>query len=145
MSELYQRKLLELAANIPHIGELEAYDARVSVHAKLCGSTLTVDLKMADDTITHFAQQVKACALGQASASAVASLVIGTTAQEMRDLRRTMYAMLKEEGAPPTGKWEILAPLEVVREYPVRHASTLLIFDAIVDAINQIEAKTKAA
>jgi NifU-like protein involved in Fe-S cluster formation len=145
MNDLYQRALLELAANIPHLGALEDRDARASVHAKLCGSTITVDIKVTDGTITHFAQDVKACALGQAAAGAVGARVIGSTAEEIRALRRTMLAMLKEKGPPPTGKWENLGALETVRDYPARHASTMLVFDALVRALDDIAQKSKAA
>ncbi len=106
---------------------------------------MTVDLKMEGDEVTDFAHDVKACALGQASSSIMARHVIGAKADELRDLRETVRKMLKENGAPPNGKWADIAVLEPVRDYKARHASTLLTFDAVVDAINQIEAKRKAA
>jgi NifU-like protein involved in Fe-S cluster formation len=84
---------------------------------------------------------VKACALGQASSAIMASHVVGSTASELRQLRETVRRMLKENGAPPTGKWADIALLEPVRDFKARHASTLLTFDAVVDAIGQIEAK----
>jgi NifU-like protein involved in Fe-S cluster formation len=86
---------------------------------------------------------VKACALGQASSSIMASHVIGSTAGELRELRETVRKMLKENGQPPQGKWADIALLEPVRDYKARHASTLLTFDAVVDAIGQIEAKAE--
>jgi NifU-like protein involved in Fe-S cluster formation len=79
--------------------------------------------------------------LGQASSSIMASHVIGSTAPELRTLRETMHKMLKENGEPPQGKWSDLEALLPVRDYKARHASTLLTFDAVVDAVNQIEAK----
>ena len=117
-----------------------------TAHSKLCGSTVTVDLKMDGDTVTDFAHEVKACALGQASSSIMARHVVGAKADELRKLRDTVRKMLKENGAPPKdGKWADIAVLEPVRDYKARHASTLLTFDAVVDAIGQIEGKRRAA
>jgi NifU-like protein involved in Fe-S cluster formation len=93
--------------------------------------------------VTDFAHDVKACALGQASSSIMASHVVGSTANELRELRETVRRMLKENGSPPQGKWADVALLEPVRDYKARHASTMLTFDAVVDAIGQIEAKAK--
>jgi NifU-like protein involved in Fe-S cluster formation len=143
INEVYNSKILELAGNIPRLGRLDAPDATATAHSKLCGSTVTVDLTMAGDEITDFAHQVKACALGQASSSIMARHVIGAKADELRGLRETVRRMLKENGAPPPGKWADIAVLEPVRDYKARHASTLLTFDAVVDAINQIEAKRR--
>jgi NifU-like protein involved in Fe-S cluster formation len=95
--------------------------------------------------VTDFAHDVKACALGQASSSIMARNVIGAQAQELRALRESVRRMLKENGAPPGGKWADIAVLEPVRDYKARHASTLLTFDAVVDAISQIEAKRRTA
>src|SRR5262249_13612707 len=141
INEVYNRRILELAGNIPRLGRLEVPDATATAHSKLCGSTVTVDLKMEGDRITDFAHEVKACALGQASSSILARHVIGAHAQELRALRETGRGMLKESGAPPTGKGDDIAVLEPVRDYKARHASTLLTFDAVVDAVGQIEAK----
>ena len=142
LNEVYNRRILELAAAIPRIGRLEQPDASATALSKLCGSTVTIDLKMDGDTITDFAHEVKACALGQASSSIMARNIIGCKAGELRDLREGVRKMLKENGAPPAnGKWADIAVLEPVREYKARHASTLLTFDAVVDAIGQIEAK----
>jgi NifU-like protein involved in Fe-S cluster formation len=143
LNEVYNRRILELAGNIPRLGRLADADASATAHSKLCGSTVTVDLKMDGDQVTDFAHDVKACALGQASSSIMASHVVGAQAQELRELRETVRRMLKENGAPPTGKWADVAVLEPVRDYKARHASTLLTFDAVVDAINQIEAKRR--
>ena len=104
---------------------------------------MKVDLKMEGDTVTDFAHDVKACALGQASSSIMASHVVGSTAGELRELRETVRKMLKENGTPPQGKWADVALLEPVRDYKARHASTMLTFDAVVDAIGQIEARAK--
>jgi NifU-like protein involved in Fe-S cluster formation len=142
LNDVYNRRIIELAGTIPRIGRLAEPDATATAVSKLCGSTVTVDLKMDSEKVSDFAHEVKACALGQASSSIMARNVIGSTASELRALREDMRKMLKENGEPPaTGKWSDIAVLEPVRDYKARHASTLLTFDAVVDAINQIEAK----
>ena len=143
LDDIYNSRILELAGNIPRIGRLEHPDATARAHSKLCGSTVTVDLKMDGDTVIDFAHDVKACALGQASSSIMARHVVGAKADELRDVRQQMLKMLKENGPPPTGRFEELKFLEPVRDYKARHASTMLTFDAVVDAINQIEARRK--
>lgn len=146
LNEIYNSRILELAGNIPRIGRLPNPDATATAHSKLCGSTVTVDLKMDGDTVTDFAHDVKACALGQASSSIMARHVIGATADELRRLREDVRRMLKENGKPPnSNRWADIAVLEPVRDYKARHASTLLTFDAVVSAIDQIEAKRAAA
>jgi NifU-like protein involved in Fe-S cluster formation len=144
INEIYNQRILELAGNIPRLGRLPGPDATATAHSKLCGSTVTVDLAMQGDTVTDFAHEVKACALGQASSSIMAHHVVGAKATELRELRDTVRRMLKENGPPPTGKWADVAVLEPVRDYKARHASTLLTFDAVVSAIDQIEAKRGA-
>lgn len=145
LNEVYNRRILELAADIPRLGRLASPDATATAHSRLCGSTVTIDLAMSEGVVTDFAHEVRACALGQASSSVMADLVVGSTGQELRDVREAMRRMLKEEGAPPAGRWAELAVLEPVRDYKARHASTLLTFDAVVDAVNQIEARNAAA
>src|SRR4051794_5268725 len=146
LNEVYNRRILELAGGIPRLGRLEKPDASATAHSKLCGSTVTVDLKMDGDTVTDFAHEVKACALGQASSSIMASHVVGAKADELRKLRDTVRKMLKENGATPKdGKWDDIAVLEPVRDYKARHPSTMLTFDAVVDAIGQIEGKRQRA
>lgn len=146
IDEVYNKKIIELAGNIPRIGRLDNPDASATAHSKLCGSTVTVDVKMKDGLISDFAHDVKACALGQASSSIMARNVIGCTAGELRQVRSKMLAMLKENGPAPEGKFGDLKYLEPVRDYKARHASTMLTFDAVVDAIDQIErAKAGAA
>jgi len=145
LNDVYNRRILELAGNIPRLGRLADADATATAVSRLCGSTVTIDLKMEGDTVSDFAHQVKACALGQASSSIMARNVIGARAQELRELRETVRRMLKEDGAPPAGTWSDIAVLEPVRDYKARHASTLLTFDAVVDAIDQIEAKRRAS
>ncbi len=145
LDDVYNKRILELAANIPHVGRLADAHASAKAHSKLCGSTVTVDLKMEGDVVTDFAHDVKACALGQAAASVMARNIIGATAGELRDVRDAMRKMLKENGPAPTGRFAECAALEPVRDYKARHASTLLTFDAVVDALNQIEAKRQVA
>lgn len=145
LDDIYNRRILELAADIPRQGRLPAPDASATAHSKLCGSTVTIDLKMEGDVVSDFAHEVKACALGQASSSIMARSVVGSTAAELREIREVARKMLKENGAAPQGKWEDLKVLEPVRDYKARHASTLLTFDAVVDAIGKIEAARKTA
>ncbi len=145
LNEVYNAKILDLAGNIPRLGRLAEPDATATAHSKLCGSTVTVDLKMGGPVVTDFAHDVKACALGQASSSIMARHVVGSSPAELRELRETVRKMLKENGPPPSGKWADVAVLEPVRDYKARHASTMLTFDAVVQAVDQIEAKTKQA
>jgi NifU-like protein involved in Fe-S cluster formation len=145
LNVVYNGRILELAGNIPRLGRLPSADASATAHSKLCGSTVTVDLKMDGPVVTDFAHEVKACALGQASSSIMARHVIGAKADELRELRDTVRKMLKENGAPPSGKWADIAVLEPVRDYKARHASTMLTFDAVVSAIDQIEGKRAQA
>lgn len=141
LDDVYNKRILELAGDIPNIGRLPHPDASATAHSKLCGSTVTVDLAMKEGKVTDFAHEVRACALGQASSSVMARHVVSSSAQELRDVRTAMRKMLKEDGPPPGGKWSDLKVLEPVRNYHARHASTMLTFDAVVDAIEQIEAK----
>ena len=141
IDDVYNAKILGFAGNIGRIGRLADPDASATAHSKLCGSTVTIDLKMHDGLVTDFAHVVKACALGQASSSIMAENVVGATADELRAVRETMRRMLKENGAPPEGRFADLKYLEPVRDYKARHASTMLTFDAVVDAVGQIEKK----
>ena len=145
LNDIYNRRVLELAADIPKQGRLASPQATAKAHSKLCGSTVTIDLSVADGKVSDFAHDVRACALGQASSSLMARHVIGATPVELRELRETMVAMLKANGRPPSGKFAEFAVLEPVREYKARHASTLLTFDAVVDALGQIAAKQPVA
>lgn len=141
LDDIYNAKILEYAGNIPRIGRLEHPQASAKAHSKLCGSTIIVDLCLENGVVSDYAHDVKACALGQASSSIVAHNIIGASPAELRELQKTMRAMLKEGGEPPSGRFGDLKFLEPVRDYKARHASTLLVFDAIVDALNQIEAQ----
>ena len=145
IDDVYNARILELAGNIPRIGRLDAPDASATAHSRLCGSTVTIDLAMADGRVSDFAHEVRACALGQASSSIMAAKILGASADELRAVRREMLAMLKEEGPAPQGRFEDLKFLEPVREYKARHASTMLTFDAVVDALDQIERRQSEA
>ena len=140
LNDIYNDRILKLAANIPRAERLDAPEASATAHSKLCGSTVTVDLRMDGDVISDFGQKVKACLLGQAACSVVAREIVGASAKEIRQVGDEMRRMLKEDGAPPSGKWQDLEVLEPVRDFKARHTSTLLVFDAVEDAIAQIEA-----
>lgn len=145
IDDVYNTKILGFAGNIGRIGRLEHPDATAKAHSKLCGSTVVVDVAMRDGVVTDFAHDVKACALGQASSSIMAANVVGASAEELRTVREVMWKMLKENGTPPEGRFADLKYLEPVRDYKARHASTMLTFDAVVDAIDQIEQKRAEA
>lgn len=145
LDDVYNKRIIELAANIPRLGRLPKPQATAVAHSRLCGSKVTVDLVMQDDKIVDFAHDVKACALGQASSSIMARNIIGSTSAELRALRTAVYDMLKANGPTPGGRWSDIQVLEPVRDYKARHASTLLTFDAVVDAIDQIERAGQSA
>jgi NifU-like protein involved in Fe-S cluster formation len=145
IDDVYNAKILDFAGNIPRIGRLSHPDASATAHSKLCGSTVIVDLMVKDGVVSDFAHDVKACALGQSSASIVARNIVGASAVDLRALRETMRKMLKENGPAPEGRFADLKFLEPVRDYKARHASTLLTFDAVVDCLDQIDAKRENA
>lgn len=145
INDIYNRQILSFAADIPRLQRLADPDATAVAHSRLCGSKVTVDLKLSNGVVSDFGHDVKACALGQASSSIMARHVVGSTPDELRSLREQMYRMLKEEGPVPQGKWSDLEALLPVRDFKARHASTLLTFDAVVDAVNKAEAKQKEA
>ena len=138
--DIYSQRILELAAALPRTARLDAPQATARAHSKLCGSTVTIDLAMEGDVVSNYGQSVKACLLGQSAASVMGREVIGASAAELREVGAAMRKMLKEGGPPPSGRWADLAVLEPVRDYKARHPSTLLVFDAVEDAIAQIEA-----
>jgi NifU-like protein involved in Fe-S cluster formation len=144
LTEIYNARIMELAADIGPARRLADADATASAHSKLCGSTVVVDLKVRDGRVTDYAQTVKACLLGQASASIVEHNIVGTSDEELRRVASEMRRMLKENGAPPNGRWADLAVLEPVREVRARHASTMLVFDAVEKALDSIKAKEAA-
>lgn len=143
MDDIYNNRILELAGNIQRSGTLDDADATSEKHSKLCGSKVRVFLKVQDGVVTDFAHQVRACALGQASSSAMARVVVGATTDEIRAARRDMLAMLKEDGDGPAGRFEEMRVLKPVKDYKARHASTLLTFDAVVDCLDQIESASQ--
>jgi NifU-like protein involved in Fe-S cluster formation len=143
--DIYSQRILELAAALPRTSRLKAPEATAKAHSKLCGSTVVVDLDMEGDVVTDYGQTVKACLLGQSAASVMGREIVGSRAEELRAIGAAMRKMLKEGGSPPEGKWADLAVLEPVRDYKARHPSTLLVFDAVEDAIAQIEAKRAAS
>lgn len=143
--DIYSQRILELAAALPRTARLTAPDATARAHSKLCGSTVTVDLVMQDGVVTDYGQTVRACLLGQSSASVMGREIVGSRAEELRAVGAAMRKMLKEGGPPPSGRWADLGLLEPVRDYKARQPSTLLVFDAVEDAIAQIEAKRAAA
>ncbi len=142
LDDIYNSKILELSAGMPRTGHLTAPDARALAHSKLCGSTVEVEITVREGRFTDFAQNVKACLLGQAAASVVGREIVGTTIDEFSEVARTMRRMLKENGPPPAGRWADLGILEPVRDYRHRHTSTLLVFDAVEKALAAMNAGT---
>ncbi len=145
LDDVYNRKILELAANIPRLGRLAAPQASASAHSRLCGSSVTIDLAVEGGQVADYAQEVKACALGQTACSVMGRHIIGATPEELRALRETMRKMLKEDGPPPQGRFADAAVLEPARSYKARHASILLVFDAVAEALDKIEQKRESA
>ena len=142
--DLYNSRILELAADIARLGRLVSPHASASAHSKLCGSTVVVDVKVEDGRIIDFAHEVKACALGQASSSIMARCIIGACLDEVRDARDAVRMMLKENGAPPSGRFADAKVLQPVKDFKARHASTLLTFDATLEAAEKAMAKAGA-
>ena len=137
MSDIYTHDLLELAADIPHIGRLPDPDGHAQKVSRICGSELTLDLKLADGRIADLGLEVKACALGQASASVFARSAVGADLDEIRAAREALRVMLKEEGAAPNGRFSALKALQPAASYRQRHGSIMLAFDAAVEAFEQ--------
>ncbi|MCI2398380.1 iron-sulfur cluster assembly scaffold protein [Aliiroseovarius subalbicans] len=136
---LYSKQILALAADIPLLGTLDAPQARVKKRAPLCGSTVTVDLSVQDGRVAQFAQNVKACALGQASASILGRHVIGRNRAELAQAREALHAMLTQDGATPPTPFESYEVLRPARDFKNRHASILLALDATLEAFDQID------
>ena len=137
--DIYSQQLLELAASMSRTRRLREPQATAKAHSKLCGSQVEIDLVMDGDVVADYGQTVRACLLGQTAASIMGREIVGSTAEELRAIGAAMRKMLKEDGPPPTGKWSDLALLEAVRDYRARQPSTLLVFDAVEDALRQIE------
>ena len=145
LSEIYNTRILTLAADIPRTDRLDAPDATATAHSKLCGSTIAVDLMLDGDRIVDYGQTVKACLLGQAAASVVGREIVGSTVAEIQAVTRQMRDMLKADGAVPEGRWADLAVLQPVKDYRARHASTLLVFDAVERALGEVATKSHGA
>ncbi|WP_375634486.1 MULTISPECIES: iron-sulfur cluster assembly scaffold protein [unclassified Bartonella] len=141
IDNIYNDKILKYAAHIGKIGRLNNPDATSRKHAHLCGSTITVDLKVENGIITDFAHEIHVCVLGQASASLLASHIIGQTTQDLKILREVIYQMLTQNGPSPQAPFEDFSCLQPIKDYKVRHAATLLPFDATIDCIQKIEEK----
>lgn len=139
LNELYSQRILDLAGNASQPPRLAQPHGTARKVSRVCGSVVEVDLVLRDGVIVGYGHDVSACALGQTSAAVVAREIVGTPVAEARALRDQMHAMLKRDGTPPTGKWDDLRYLEPVRSYPARHMSTLLVFDAVVEAIEKAE------
>jgi len=144
IDDLYSARILELAANMPRSGRLAAPEGSAEKISRLCGSRILVDVVMDGDRVADFAQEVKACALGQAAAAVLGANVIGARAGEIEMARDALRAMLKTGAPPPEGRFSDLAVLEPVKDYPPRHASTLLAFEAAAAACSvAIDAKAR--
>lgn len=139
MDDLYHPRILELAADMPHVGRLDAPDGAATKVSRVCGSVVTVELKLQDGLVSEIAVHPKACALGQAATGVLAMHAVGASPAEIRAARDALKAMLKEGAAPPDGRFWELRHLEGVKDYPARHASTMLAFDAAVEALDEAE------
>lgn len=145
LDDIYNLDILNAAAAIARTERLAKPMATVERHSKLCGSTVTVDLNMADGMVSDYGQDVKACLLGQAAAGVMAEQIIGSRPEELFAVAGQMRAMLKANAPPPEGRWKNLSVLQAVKDYPGRHASTLLVFDAVADALVQLDYKDQGA
>lgn len=145
LDDLYSAKILKAAANMPRAGRLSAPMGSAEKVSKLCGSRVLVDVAIEGGKVTDFAQEVKACALGQAAAAVLGENIVGATPAEVDAARDALYAMLKLGGPPPSGRFSDLAMLEPVKDYAPRHASTLLAFEAASEALRLAATRTSAA
>lgn len=145
LSDLYSEKILDLAGNARQPGRLADADASARKVSRVCGSVIEVDLKLRDGVITGYGHEISACALGQTSAAVVVREIVGTPVEEFLAVRQAMHDMLKAGGTPPAGKWADLKYLEPVRDYPARHVSTLLVFDAVAAALEKRESSQPLA
>ncbi len=141
MDDIYNKRILEFAGNIPLAGGMADADAQAEKHSKLCGSKVKVYIKMDGDKVCDFSHEVRACALGQASSSIMAHHVVGASRAEIRKARRDMIDMLTANGEGPEGRFEDMRVLNPVKDYKARHASTMLTFEAVCDCLDQLEAK----
>ena len=144
MDDLYHPRILELAADIPNLGRLDAPDGAATKVSRVCGSVVTVELNVKNGVVSAIAVHPKACALGQAATGVLAMNAIGAAPAEIRAARDGLRAMLKEGATPPAGRFWELRHLEGVRDYPARHTSTMLAFDAAVEALDQAAKQGKS-
>lgn len=144
IDDLYSARVLALAANMPRAGRLAQPDATAERTAKLCGSRIVVDVKVRDGRVVDFAQEVKACALGQAAAAVLGEHVLGASVEEIEMAKDRLSAMLRADGPPPSGRFEDLAVLQPVKDFPARHASTLLAFEAAAAAAREAHEREAA-
>ena len=147
MSELYHNRILELAAGIPNLGALPDAQGSVEKVSRICGSTVRVDVRLSVDgeTVEAIAVDPKACALGQAATSILSEHAVGAPVSEIVAARDMLRAMLKDGAEPPEGRFWELRHLQAVADYPPRHASTLLAFEAAVAAIEEARASTRTS
>jgi NifU-like protein involved in Fe-S cluster formation len=145
LSDLYSEKILDLAGNARQPARLSAPDATARKVSRVCGSVIEVDVVIKDGVVIGYGHDISACALGQTSAAVVAREIVGTPVAEFLTVRQEMHDMLKANGAPPAGKWADLGYLEPVRDYPNRHVSTLLVFDAVAAALEKLESSQAVA
>lgn len=145
IDDIYSAKVLRLAAELPHVGRLASPDASAEKVSKLCGSRVVVDVKVEGDTVSDFAQDVKACALGQASAAVLGEHVVGASLAEIEMARDQFRAMLKQGADAPDGRFSDLSMLAPVKDYPARHTSTLLAFEAAAEAVRRAVERTSRA
>lgn len=145
IDDLYSARLLKLAANMPRLGRLPAPDASSEKISKLCGSRVVVDVSVEGDRVVDFAQDVKACALGQASAAVLGANVVGASLSEIEMARDQFRAMLKAGAEAPEGRFSDLSMLAPVKDYPARHTSTLLAFEAAAEAVRRAVERTSSA
>lgn len=138
VNELYNKAILTLAGNIGKTERLADPDATVFLDSPLCGSRITVDVKMQDGRVTEYGAEVKACALGQAASAIMAKHVVGQTAAQLHQVADDMRAMLKHHALPPQGEWQELEVLQPVADYKARHGSVMLPFEAVVKAVDEI-------
>ena len=145
LDDIYNTRIIELAGASTRGERLKNPDATATAHSKLCGSTVTIDLKMAGGRVSDYGQTVKACLLGQSAAAIMAREIVGSSPEELRKVAAQMRAMLRDNGPAPTGRWADLGVLEGVRNYKQRITSTLLVFDAVEKALDEIAAKAAAS
>lgn len=141
LTDLYSEKILEIAGRLPDLPLPDRAQARARKTSRVCGSTIEVALSLNNGRVSEYGHDVNACALGQTTSSIMAEHIVGATPRELRALRDQMFAMLKEDGPPPTGdSWSDLKYLEPVRSYTPRHMSTMLVFEAVLACLDQLGA-----